>query len=614
MPPFVHEDKNPGDLIRSKDWNLLGNEVLRLGADKISRAGEESLDGPLTIRGALSVGTGSAGGGLSVRGDLGVGTPTSGAAVRVLRRQEDGKDAAHGALVLGTDSPSSGALRLGYYSTYSWLQGQGQQNIAINPHGGNVGIGTAAAPAARLHVEGDLRVTGALSFGNATRQMVNLWGTGYGIGVQASTTYLRTDGSFAFYRGGSHNDAQLNAGGGTVLMTVLSTGNVGIGTADPQARLHVAGGALRLDSGQEVFFPENGQIRSMDNNHRILFRRSENKLELREWGEIVFSPGAKDGNETAKAVLTAAGNLGLGTTAPTARLQVTGDALVSGSLGFGSAVRQMVNLWGTGYGIGVQSGTLYLRSDSNFAFYKGGSHHDGQINPGGGTALATLYPDGTLTAGAFRFGNNSVLQADQGGSIELGANNGIPGTGTPYIDFHFNGVTQDYNTRIINDANGQLTIHAGTFAVRDCFTVSLACADLTIGHPTRRKTPGRAIVDGTTILYLNYDNDWGGGVTYWGALNKASTRDIKEDILGLDAPEAASILRGLEPVRYRLIGDESRAEHLGFVAEEVPDAIASPDHRAINESHIVAVLTRVVKEQQRRLDDITHRLEQALSR
>jgi hypothetical protein len=348
MPPFVHEDKNPGDLIRSKDWNLLGNEVLRLGADKISRAGEESLDGPLTVRGALSVGAGSAGGGLTVKGDLSVGTPTAGAAVRVLRRQEDGKDAAHGALVLGTDSTSSGALRLGYYSTYSWLQGQGQQNIAINPHGGNVGIGTAAAPAARLHVEGDLRVTGALGFGNVTRQMVNLWGSGYGIGVQNSTTYLRSDGNFAFYRGGSHNDAQLNAGGGT--------------------------------------------------------------------------------------------------------------------------------------------------------------------------ALAVLGSDGTLTAGAFRFGNNSLLSANQGGSIELGGDSNTAGTGTPYIDFHYSGLQQDYNTRIINDANDRLSIMAGV--------VQLGCYDFKMGHTSRRGTPGRALVDNTNVLALNYAGDWAGGVSVGGRLRTPSGRAV----------------------------------------------------------------------------------------
>jgi hypothetical protein len=52
------------------------------------------------------------------------------------------------------------------------------------------------------------------------------------------------------------------------------------------------------------------------------------------------------------------------------------------------------------------------------------------------------------------WGNGSTLDADQGGSIEL------MGPGTPYIDFHFSGASQDYNVRIINDADGQLTLAA----------------------------------------------------------------------------------------------------------------------------------------------------------
>lgn len=619
--PFVHSDKKAGDLIRSADWNAVGAEVMRLGGDKISRVGEESLDGPLTVRGALAVGAGSAGGGLTVKGDLSVGTASGGAALRVLKKQEDGKDATHGALVLGTDAATSAALRIGYFGTYSWLQGQGQQTIAINPHGGNVGIGTAA-PGATLQVSGDTYITGTLRFGSAVRQMLNLWGTGYGLGVQSSTTYLRSDGSFAFYKGGSHVDAQLDPGGGTALLSVLgtsrvgvatvspgstlsvngnatigtgyaasaapangllvqgnvgigvaapvaplhvvsdmvvgvnngqrfifhtrqnaagdflqitndnadggwnwnqgitlqrSTGNVAVGTNQPQARLHVAGGALRLDKDQEIVFADNGQIRSSDNNHRILFRRTEDKMEFREYGSIVFSPGATSGTETAKATL--------------------------------------------------------------------------------------------LADGSFQFGNGSRLQPDQGGSLELGGNNGVAGTGVPYIDFHYNGKKQDYNTRIINDGDGVLSVFAGTFAVKDCFAVSLACADFLIGHPTRRKTPGRALVDGTSILYLNYDSDWSGGCQYWTAMNKVSTREIKQDIEFLDGTEAASLLKGLDPVRYRLIADPGQAEHLGFIAEEVPDAIAGPDHKSINESHIVAVLTRVVKEQQRRLDELTERLD-----
>jgi hypothetical protein len=57
---------------------------------------------------------------------------------------------------------------------------------------------------------------------------------------------------------------------------------------------------------------------------------------------------------------------------------------------------------------------------------------------------------------------HSTLQTDQGGSIELGAANSQvnPVTnGAPYIDYHFgNGAAQDFNVRFINSANNEFRI------------------------------------------------------------------------------------------------------------------------------------------------------------
>jgi hypothetical protein len=56
--------------------------------------------------------------------------------------------------------------------------------------------------------------------------MVNLWGSNYGIGVQSSTTYFRSDSRFSWHRAGSHNDAENNPGGGAVAMTLDSSSNL----------------------------------------------------------------------------------------------------------------------------------------------------------------------------------------------------------------------------------------------------------------------------------------------------------------------------------------------------------------------------------------------------
>jgi trimeric autotransporter adhesin len=69
----------------------------------------------------------------------------------------------------------------------------------------------------------------SMSFGTQVRQMINLWGTQYGIGVQDSSVYFRCDNSnpnngFFWYRGGTHSDTYGNSGGGSELMHLTSGG------------------------------------------------------------------------------------------------------------------------------------------------------------------------------------------------------------------------------------------------------------------------------------------------------------------------------------------------------------------------------------------------------
>jgi hypothetical protein len=67
-------------------------------------------------------------------------------------------------------------------------------------------------------------MSGDLSFGVSMRQMLNLWNTVYGIGVQTNTQYFRSGGAFAWYSGGSHSNTQFDPGtSGTTLMKLTGT-------------------------------------------------------------------------------------------------------------------------------------------------------------------------------------------------------------------------------------------------------------------------------------------------------------------------------------------------------------------------------------------------------
>jgi len=111
-------------------------------------------------------------------------------------------------------------------------------------------------------------LSGSLSFGAVTRQMLNLWNTNYGIGVQSSTLYLRTGGAFALYNGGSHATSQFDAGGGSLLMKIDAGGNLSAkGTITSETpnglRIKTSAGAtgrgliLRNDSNSTWFLVTN---------------------------------------------------------------------------------------------------------------------------------------------------------------------------------------------------------------------------------------------------------------------------------------------------------------------------------------------------------------------
>jgi hypothetical protein len=120
-------------------------------------------------------------------------------------------------------------------------------------------------------------------------------------------------------------------------MVILDNGRVGIGTPDPQATLHV-NGEVRIGVDKELFFQDNGQIRSADDNHRILFHRTSNKMELREYGDIIFSPGS-GGNATNKVVMKSNGRVGINQPDPTVPLDVKGFGNIHMEKGFWFAFR-----------------------------------------------------------------------------------------------------------------------------------------------------------------------------------------------------------------------------------------------------------------------------------
>jgi hypothetical protein len=97
----------------------------------------------------------------------------------------------------------------------------------------------------------------------------------------------------------------------------------------------------------------------------------------------------------------------------------------------------------------------------------------------------------------------------------------------------------------------------------------------------------------------------GARVTAAGIWTDASSRAYKQDIQPLAADAAHAALERLAPVTFTSRADPAE-RHVGFVAEDVPDLVATPDRRGLSPRDIVAVLTRVVQEQQRIVQEQRH--------
>ena len=92
-----------------------------------------------------------------------------------------------------------------------------------------------------------------------------------------------------------------------------------------------------------------------------------------------------------------------------------------------------------------------------------------------------------------------------------------------------------------------------------------------------------------------------------GAWTNASSREYKKDIKKLSTQKAIDTLKQLDPVEFAYKAD-SQEKHVGFIAEDAPELVASKDRKGISSMDVVAVLTKVVQEQQNAIAELTRRL------
>jgi len=192
--------------------------------DLIFRANGSTETMRLSASGSVGIGTTTPGLPLDVKGTAG-GPATSGTSLTgsLVLRNNFGSNI----LALGQFAGSGNDSWIQAYSNSSNLSGTGI--LALNPNGGNVGIGTTT-PTSKLSVNGAGVSTFALySTGDGT--MI------HGVGGKAGSA-----GGWGGVFYGSSGSNEVDIAGGTYGL-IVNTGNVGIGISSPAAKLHISDGA-----------------------------------------------------------------------------------------------------------------------------------------------------------------------------------------------------------------------------------------------------------------------------------------------------------------------------------------------------------------------------------
>ncbi len=210
-------------------------------------------------------------------GNVGIGTTAPGQKLDVVGNIRGTQ------LCIGTDCrsswPSGGSLPIGVagqtlrHDGTNWIA-----NSVLFNSGTDIGIGTTA-PDSKLQINSGVALLGNLGFGSAARDM---WFDG------------GSDNSFAFYNtAASTGDTKFMWKDGTgidhELLKITNSGNVGIGTTNPQAKLDVVG------DGAAIIVPRKSTAGDPAGvNGMIYYNSNSNKFRVYEngaWKNLVGGAG-----------------------------------------------------------------------------------------------------------------------------------------------------------------------------------------------------------------------------------------------------------------------------------------------------------------------------------
>jgi hypothetical protein len=390
-------------------------------------------------------------------GNVGIGTTSPGAWLQV-GNSSDGRT---GLIVRGGDSGAGTIIA-------DFLNSSGNSVMEIQGNG-NVGIGTTS-PTVKLDVVGAGIFTNTssgislTSKGYSETAISNIWndsasqievfntisnsgfaGAAAGIKFYMSSTgnpqagiygvrESTTASALTFYTQNA-NFSVLER------LRITSAGNVGIGTTAPDSLLEV-NGRVSIRGGNELYF---GQSTSAIGSWttRMYASGSTHKFNA---NEFIFNNEGYGSTEFMR--ITAAGNVGIGTTSPSVRLQVVGANSAEGQLYVGNT------------DVSYSAGINFTTSGANRGFV--GWRHTNSTAPFNLTGIHLFNTDNSNIV----FGTNNLVRAVIDTNGNLGVGNTAPASkldvissSTQIADFRSTVTDGLSNIRVVND---QQTTASGT--------------------------------------------------------------------------------------------------------------------------------------------------------
>jgi hypothetical protein len=210
-----------------------------------------------------------------------------------------------------------------------------------------------------------------------------------------------------------------------------------------------------------------------------------------------------------------------------------------------------------------------------------------RIRPGAATSSIEIEADSDV-----RIGQGNLL-INEGKFIGMGID-------PPVRDMDIRTADRDAKISVIrSDAGGttSMTLQAGgTFGK--------------VGTTNNKRL--QFVVNDQPVMTLREDNSiysfTGAQLTAGGVWTNASSRELKENIEALTVDEAYDALFKMSPVKYNYKVDKED-KYVGFIAEDVPELVASKDHKGMSSMDVTAVLTKVVQDQQNTINALKARLD-----